>query len=140
MALQAYSLARDGEAYLSPHFRVQEFRCKDGSDPVFVDTALVELLEQLRAHFGKAVTITSGYRTPAHNAAVGGAKSSQHLLGRAADIRVQGVSVEDVAAYAESLMPDWGGVGRYPKDAAHPSRKTGWVHIDTRPNKSRWTL
>ena len=47
MALQAYSLARDGEAYLSPHFRVQEFRCKDGSDPVFVDTALVELLEQL---------------------------------------------------------------------------------------------
>lgn len=61
MALQAYSLARDGEAYLSPHFRVQEFRCKDGSDPVFVDTALVELLEQLRAYFGKAVTITSGY-------------------------------------------------------------------------------
>lgn len=44
MALQAYSLARDGEAYLSPHFRVQEFRCKDGSDPVFVDTALVPLL------------------------------------------------------------------------------------------------
>ena len=137
MALQAYSLARDGEAYLSPHFRVQEFRCKDGSDPVFVDTALVELLEQLRAHFGKAVTITSGYRTPAHNAAVGGAKSSQHLLGRAADIRVQGVSVEDVAAYAESLMPDWGGVGRYPVKAG---RATGWVHVDTRQNKSRWTL
>ena len=135
MALQAYSLARDGEAYLSPHFRVQEFRCKDGSDPVFVDTALVELLEQLRAHFGKAVTITSGYRTAAHNAAVGGAKSSQHLLGRAADIRVQGVSVEDVAAYAESLMPDWGGVGRYPVKAG---RATGWVHVDTRADKARW--
>ena len=90
MALQAYSLARDGEAYLSPHFRVQEFRCKDGSDPVFVDTALVELLEQLRTHFGKAVTITSGYRTPAHNAKAGGTRFSQHLYGRAADIRVQG--------------------------------------------------
>ena len=89
MALQAYSLARDGEAYLSPHFRVQEFRCKDGSDPVFVDTALVELLEQLRAHFGKAVTITSGYRTPAHNAKAGGSRFSQHLYGRAADIRVR---------------------------------------------------
>ena len=101
MALQAYSLARDGEAYLSPHFRVQEFRCKDGSDPVFVDTALVELLEQLRAHFGKAVTITSGYRTPAHNAKAGGARFSQHLYGRAADIRVQGASVEEVAACAE---------------------------------------
>ena len=135
MALQAYSLARDGEAYLSPHFKVQEFRCKDGSDPVFVDTALVELLEQLRAHFGKAVTITSGYRTAAHNAAVGGAKSSQHLLGRAADIRVQGVSVEDVAAYAESLMPGWGGVGRYPVKAG---RATGWVHVDTRADKARW--
>ena len=137
MALQAYSLARDGEAYLSPHFRVQEFRCKDGSDPVFVDTALVELLEQLRTHFGKAVTITSGYRTAAHNAAVGGSKSSQHLLGRAADIQVAGVSVEDVAAYAESLMPGWGGVGRYPVKAG---RATGWVHVDTRQNKSRWTL
>ena len=137
MALQAYSLARDGEAYLSPHFRVQEFRCKDGSDPVFVDTALVELLEQLRAHFGKAVTITSGYRTASHNAKVGGSKSSQHLLGKAADIQVAGVSVEDVAAYAESLMPDWGGVGRYPVKAG---RAKGWVHVDTRAKKSRWTL
>ena len=136
MALQAYSLARDGEAYLSPHFRVQEFRCKDGSDPVFVDTALVELLEQLRAHFGKAVTITSGYRTPAHNAKVGGSKSSQHLLGKAADIQVADTTVEAVAAYAESLMPDWGGVGRYPVKAG---RTKGWVHVDTRPNKSRWT-
>ena len=135
MALQAYSLTRDGEAYLSPHFRVQEFRCKDGSDPVFVDTALVELLEQLRAHFGKAVTITSGYRTPAHNAKVGGSKSSQHLLGRAADIQVAGTSVEDVAAYAESLMPDWGGVGRYPAQAG---RAAGWVHVDTRAEKARW--
>ena len=82
MALQAYSLARDGEAYLSPHFRVQEFRCKDGSDPVFVDTALVELLEQLRAHFGKAVTITSGYRTPAHNAKAGRGSASICTDGR----------------------------------------------------------
>lgn len=129
MALQAYSLARDGEAYLSPHFRVQEFRCKDGSDPVFVDTALVELLEQLRAHFGKAVTITSGYRTPAHNAKAGGTRFSQHLYGRAADIRVQGASVEEVAACAERLLHGCGGVGRYPAKAG---RAAGWVHVDTR--------
>ena len=82
MALQAYSLARDGSTALSPHFCVREFRCKDGSDPVFVDTALVELLEQLRVHFGKAVTITSGYRTPAHNAKAGGTRFSQHLYGK----------------------------------------------------------
>ena len=137
MALQAYSLARDGNIALSPHFHVREFRCRDGSDPVFVDTALVELLERIREHFGKAVTITSAYRTPVHNAAAGGARFSQHLYGRAADIRVQGVSVEDVAAYAESLLPDWGGVGRYPVKAG---RATGWVHVDTRANKSRWTL
>ena len=114
MALQAYSLARDGSTALSLHFCVREFRCKDGSDPVFIDTALAELLERIREHFGKPVTITSAYRTPAHNAKAGGAKFSQHLYGRAADIRVQGVSVEAVAAYAESLMPDRGGVGRYP--------------------------
>ena len=94
MALQAYSLARDGSTALSPHFCVREFRCKDGSDPVFIDTALAELLERIREHFGKPVTITSAYRTPAHNAKAGGAKFSQHLYGRAADIRVQGVSVE----------------------------------------------
>ena len=125
MALQAYSLARDGSTALSPHFCVREFRCKDGSDPVFIDTALAELLERIREHFGKPVTITSAYRTPAHNAKAGGAKFSQHLYGRAADIRVQGVSVEDVAAYAESLMPDWGGVGRYPVKAGRQSPVEG---------------
>ena len=86
MALQAYSLARDGSTALSPHFHVREFRCKDGSDPIFVDTALVELLERIREHFGRVVVVTSAYRTPAHNAKAGGAKFSQHLYGRAADI------------------------------------------------------
>lgn len=133
--IRQYSLAKDGERRLAPDFKVRELRCKDGTDTVMVDETLTVVLQCIREHFGKPVTITSGYRTPAHNAAVGGAKSSQHLLGRAADIRVQDVSVEDVAAYAESLMPDRGGVGRYPVKAG---RVAGWVHVDTRADKARW--
>ena len=135
MAIKQYSLAKDGARQLAPGFKVREFRCRDGSDAIMIDQTLVVLLQAIREHFNKPITITSGYRTAAHNAAVGGAKSSQHLLGRAADIRVQGVSVEDVAAYAESLMPNWGGVGRYPVKA---SRATGWAHVDTRADKARW--
>lgn len=133
--IRQYSLAKDGAKLLAPDFKVRELRCKDGTDTVMVDEVLVLLLQCVREHFGKAVTITSGYRTPAHNTKVGGVKGSQHLLGRAADIRVQGISVEDAAAYAESLMPDWGGVGRYPVKAG---RATGWVHLDTRADKARW--
>lgn len=136
MAIKQYSLKADSKKKLSPNFTVYEFRCRDGSDVVMIDESLVMLLQCIREHFGKPITITSGYRTAAHNTAVGGAKSSQHLLGRAADIQVAGVSVEDVAAYAESLLPGWGGVGRYP---VKPGRARGWVHVDTRPNKSRWT-
>ena len=138
--IRQYSLAKDGAKLLAPDFRVREFRCKDGSDEILVDEALVLLLQCIREHFGKAVVITSGYRTATHNTAVGGAKSSQHLLGRAADFYVEGVPVATVAAYAETLLSGRGGIGRYPKDAKHPARKTGWVHIDTRAGKSRWSM
>ena len=136
MAIKQYSLAKDGSRKLSPSFTVREFRCRDGTDTIMIDEGLVVLLQCIREHFGKPITITSGYRTAAHNTAVGGSKSSQHLLGRAADIQVAGVSPDAVAAYAESLMPTWGGVGRYPVKAG---RAKGWVHVDTRANKSRWT-
>ena len=136
MAIKQYSLKADRKKKLSPNFTVYEVRCRDGSDVVMIDESLVVLLQCIREHFGKPITITSGYRTGTHNTAVGGSRSSQHLLGKAADIQVAGVSVEDVAAYAESLLPGWGGVGRYPVKAG---RTKGWVHVDTRPNKSRWT-
>lgn len=65
MALKAYSLARDGALHLTPHFRVREFACRDGSDPVFVEEELAALLEAIRLHFGCPVAITSGFRTAA---------------------------------------------------------------------------
>ena len=137
MATKQYSLAKDGAKQLAPGFRVREFRCRDGSDTIMIDQTLAVLLQAIREHFNKPITITSGYRTAAHNKSVGGAKSSQHLLGKAADIQVADTTVEAVAAYAESLMPDWGGVGRYPVKAG---RAKGWVHVDTRAKKSRWML
>ena len=136
MSIEAYSVLKQGNQKLSEHFKVREFRCQDGSDPVFIDTELVELLEKIRAHFAKPVTITSAFRTASHNATVAkAAKYSQHLYGKAADIQVQGISVENVYAYADKLLGNAGGCGIYPPGLG---RANGWVHVDVRKAKSRW--
>ena len=96
----------------------------------------MDLLQRIRDHFGQPVTITSGYRTARHNAAVGGAAFSQHCYGRAADIRVKEVAVDTLADYAETLLPGTGGIGRYPEKKG---RACGWVHLDVRAAKARWT-
>lgn len=88
-----YSLARDGNNYISTNFRIREFACQDGSDEIPIDDELVIYLQNIRNHFGKSITITSGYRTKSHNTKVGGADNSRHLYGRAADFVVSGVSV-----------------------------------------------
>lgn len=134
---ETYSLKTDDEKALSKNFKVKEFACKDGSNTVFVDTDLVALLQKIRDHFGKAVTITSAYRTASWNKKIGGSTKSQHLYGMAADIQVGDISPETVAAYAETLLVNKGGIGTYPKKAG---RAKGWVHVDVRKNKSRWTL
>lgn len=54
------------------------------------------VLEPIRNHYEKCVFVTSGIRCPALNKAVGGDDESQHLFAEAADIVVQGVSVEQV--------------------------------------------
>ena len=128
--INAYSLKKDGEKKLSSNFKVKEFACKDGSDAVLVAPRLVMVLQSIRDHFGKAVNINSGYRTPQYNTKVGGVDQSQHCYGTAADITVKGVEVEIVAAYARKIMPDWGGVGVY--------KSQGFTHIDAREDRSDW--
>ena len=126
--VREYSLRRDGDVQLSPHFRLGEFACKDGSDKVLVDDALVELLETIRAAAGGSVTINSAYRTPAHNAAQGGVSNSQHVYGRAADIVVAGASPLLVGQIAEHYLDRRGGIGVY----------KSFTHVDTRSVRSRW--
>ena len=46
MAINAYSWAKDGEKNLSPSFKVREFRCSDNTDPIFIDSELVEILPE----------------------------------------------------------------------------------------------
>ena len=77
------------------------------------------------------VVIHSAYRTPQYNAKVGGASHSQHCYGTAADISVKGQTPAAVAAYARTLMPDWGGVGVYAGQ--------GFTHIDVRETRADWT-
>ena len=105
VTIHAYSKAKDGNKQLAANFKVREFACHDGSDVVFVAPELVEVLQKIRDHFKAAVTISSGYRTPAYTKKVDGATYSQHQYGTAADIKVKGVSPKTVAAFAETLLP-----------------------------------
>lgn len=113
---------------LSPHFSRSEFACNCGCGFDTVDTATLDILEQVRTHFAVPVTITSGCRCPNYNASVGGATKSQHILARAADIQVQGIEPEAVASYVEDNFHT-ASIGRY----------ATFTHIDTRTNgPARW--
>ena len=126
--LKVFSKKKNGNEKLTEHFKVKEFACKDGTDVIFIETDLAEVLEKIRNHFNKAVHITSGYRTVAHNIKCGGAIFSQHCYGMAVDIYITGVPPKEIALYAQTLLPDTGGIGLYPS----------FVHIDVRETKSRW--
>ena len=82
---------------------------------------LIGLLRQVERYYGKKPIITSGYRSPAHNRRVRGAKRSLHMKCTAADIQVPGIGKATLARYLRGL-PGRGGVGLYCRSRS--------VHID----------
>ena len=121
---------------LENNFHLREFRCKDGTDVPddLMDNVkkLAKNLQVLRDHIQKPITIISGYRTPEYNKKCGGVKRSQHLLAKAADIVVSGMTSLEVRDTIIQLIKDGkmdsGGVGIYPT----------FTHYDVRGRNSRW--
>lgn len=131
MAVKTYP--KTSKNKLQNNFTVNEFACHGNGccTTVKIDDSLAAYVQKIRDHFGKPVTINSGYRCPTHNKAVGGASGSYHAKGMAADIVVQGVAPAEVAKYAESIGIK--GIGLY------ETAKDGYfVHVDTRTSKSFW--
>lgn len=113
---------------IAPHFRLSEFACPCCRQ-VILHPLLLKKLSKLREIINRPVYITSGYRCPEFNLKVGGIKTSYHLLGLAADVRVEGMSVFELLEYAESI--EFSGIGFY--------EKKNFLHLDVRPTKNtRW--
>lgn len=132
--------ASDERRKLSKNFWLYEFDCKDGT-PVpdelvdDLETFVQKNLQPLRDFLDSRIFITSAYRTPAWNKAVGGVKNSYHLYDKgpfAVDIMVQGVDPPLVKVIIEGLINlgilQEGGVGLY----------KSFVHYDNRGYKARW--
>ena len=122
---------------LTDNFDSFEFNCNDGTIvPNELYSNMVELaknLQVLRDELGKPVRINSAYRTPKYNKKVGASKS-QHLLCKAADIVVAGVTPTEVAETIERLVKEkkmiQGGIGIY----------NNFTHYDIRGVKARWNF
>jgi len=111
-------------------FTPYELRCKrDGL--LYVDKKALKLLQTLRDRIELPIHVLSAYRSPAYNKKVGGAPRSQHMLGKAFDIRVgqSGMLWDDLEVAAKAV--GFTGIGRYDGK--------GFMHVDTGPER-RWVL
>jgi uncharacterized protein YcbK (DUF882 family) len=123
---------------LTENFSLSEFNSKCGRPmPANVQKNIAELaknLQVLRNELKSRITITSGYRSPEHNASprVKGARNSQHLLGTASDIHVAGYAPYQVAQAIERLIFEGkmkqGGLKAY----------KSFTHYDIRGVRARW--
>ena len=121
---------------MSKNFKKSEFWCKDGTDvpDELMDNLreLVENLQIIRDYIGKPIRVISGYRSPKYNRRIGGARKSQHMTAKAADLRVSGMSPRELREVIITLIKEGkikkGGVGLY----------TSFVHYDVRGRNARW--
>jgi|FLOH01.1.fsa_nt_gi uncharacterized protein YcbK (DUF882 family) len=113
---------------ISEHFNREEFTCSCGCEFNTVDAELLRVLEQVRTHYDQPVTINSACRCLEHNRAIGSTDTSQHVNGKAADIKIKSVSSIGIYHYLNNLYPDCFGIGIY----------DSFLHIDVRDDKGRW--
>jgi uncharacterized protein YcbK (DUF882 family) len=111
---------------LMPNFTANEFVCKCGvCRGGMMTMRLLVSLDALRRRWGKPLTVTSGFRCPYQNRAVGGSRESQHLTGNAVDLAGEGVpSLEFVKA---AIYAGFGGIGV----------GENFIHIDVRKIEAR---
>lgn len=120
---------------LSPHFNAREFRCSCGkSHETLLASELVDKLEQLYTALNcSKIIVTSGYRCPDHDKAVGGTSSGQHTKGTAADVCCYGqdgqpISSKTVCCKAQDL--GFGGI-------ANITAAYQYTHLDVRTS-GKW--
>ena len=158
MGCDAMSLA------VGKYFHPREMVCRDGTPyPEQWEerwAVLLDALDTIREAFGGPLSVYSGYRSPAHNVELTKlssevAKASQHVLGRAADLKPvkRNLSVGDIhrlhdvvnTLIREGKLPAVGGVGIYPvvRDKRSKLLFPGFVHVDCRPKVNlriaRWS-
>jgi len=112
---------------LSKNFSRSEFACPHCGE-VEIDPLLVATLQRIRDKAGPVV-VTSGYRCPVHNEAVGGVNNSQHIYGRAADIYVPGMSQAALLALVREMTVNEDIYAGYAYAIKNSKRA---VHVDVR--------
>ena len=140
MSIKTVYVSKLGKDYkISEHFTLGETQCKDGTDKVLYSTDLMDKLEALRAYGGFTITINSGYRTASYNKKIGGATSSQHIKGTAADVVVKKdgavIPAKLICCLAQTL--GFKGIGYISANAVHlDMRESGTYRGDERSGYS----
>ena len=111
------------------YFSEDELRCQ-GTGEINMDEKFMDKLIELREKLNQPMTISSGYRSEAHNIAIGGSKRSAHLKGCAVDVVCSGHKAFEIVKLAMEL--GFTGIGVKQK-GVHAKR---FIHLDTMPRKS----